>query len=111
VYYVASFTDMVAGVADMEHTYDLFASPLPPPGDPGGECGDPIADGSIAVAALPQAVTASDALFILRAGVGLGSCETCVCDVDGSGSITATDALLALAYAVGQPVELECPAC
>jgi hypothetical protein len=34
-----------------------------------------------------------------------------VCDVDGSGAITASDALRTLKIAVGQSIELACPAC
>jgi len=53
-------------------------------------------------------VTATDALAILRASVGLGVCTLCVCDADGNGTVTATDALLALRAAVGMPVALAC---
>jgi hypothetical protein len=60
---------------------------------------------------MPRAVTASDALYILRAAIALASCEDCVCDVDGSGGVTATDALVSLKIAVGQQIPLECPAC
>ena len=34
----------------------------------------------------------------------------CVCDVDDSGAIVATDALLTLKSAVGQQIDLICPA-
>ena len=60
---------------------------------------------------MPRTVSASDALFMLRAAVGLDSCELCVCDVDGSGGVAATDALATLRLAVGQPIPLNCPAC
>jgi len=53
--------------------------------------------------------TIADALFIVRVVVGLDSCALELCDLDGSGNITATDVLLALAVAVGQDVELDCP--
>lgn len=78
-----------------------------------GTCGDPagLSAGVLGASALDAQVTASDALFILRAGLGLETCALCVCDVNGSGSITASDALLALMAAIGQPVVLSCPDC
>jgi hypothetical protein len=60
------------------------------------------------------AVTATDALFILRTSVGASSCDACVCDVDSSGGgapTTATDALRVLQKGVGLPGELVCPPC
>jgi cysteine-rich repeat protein len=66
-------------------------------------CGDPGADGNSA---------ASDALFALGAAVGTNFCDLCVCDVDGSGSVNASDASKLLSYAVGVPgVSLQCPSC
>lgn len=56
-------------------------------------------------------ITAADALFGLRAAVGLHLCEMCICDVNDSGTISASDALAILRVAVGQPVTLSCPAC
>ena len=56
-------------------------------------------------------ITASDALILLRATVGLGVCEACICDVDGNGILGATDALIALRASTGIPVELNCPPC
>lgn len=79
----------------------------------GGDCGDPVVDGGL-VAAVPDGpsvITASDALYILGAAVGVRSCELCVCDVNDSGGITATDALAALNEAVGLPIVLDCPPC
>ncbi len=56
--------------------------------------------------------TASDALFVLRAAVGLDVCTpACSCDVDGSGSTAASDALLVLSAAVGLSVTLDCAGC
>jgi hypothetical protein len=76
------------------------------------ECGDPVAlVVGASSAGTADAVTASDALFVLRTGIGLSVCELCVCDVNDSGSISATDALTILRAAVGQPVALVCPAC
>ena len=56
-------------------------------------------------------ITASDALFILGAAVGTVTCDPCLCDVDGHGSVAASDALLALKMAVGEQLELSCPPC
>jgi hypothetical protein len=57
-------------------------------------------------------VTASDALGVLRAAVGSGNCDLCVCDVTDSGSLTSTDALATLRFAVGIPnASLSCPGC
>jgi Tol biopolymer transport system component len=113
VFFVSTSTDMVAGVSDTSATSDYFVADLPEPGPTPGECADPITDVSSAadLAATSALVTASDALFILRAGIGLATCELCVCDVDDSGTISATDALVTLKAAVGQDVELACPAC
>ena len=69
---------------------------------PSSVCGDVTGD---------EAITASDALAVLRGAVGLGVCEPCICDADGSGTVAATDALLVLRVAVGQTAALECPAC
>lgn len=52
----------------------------------------------------------SDALFVLRAGVQGSNCAPSVCDANGNGSVTATDALVILKKAVGQEVTLACPA-
>jgi len=56
-------------------------------------------------------VKSTDALFILGVAIGLETGPDCLCDTDGSGSIAASDALVALLYAVGGPVELLCPPC
>lgn len=57
------------------------------------------------------AVTAADALMILKAAVGGPECDEagCICDVDGNGKRTAADALAALKIAVGLPVPTLCP--
>ncbi|HYC00794.1 MAG TPA: hypothetical protein VEC57_16795 [Candidatus Limnocylindrales bacterium] len=52
---------------------------------------------------------ATDALFTLRAAVGLAVCDPRLCNVDNNGSINATDSLRVLRKAVGQPGELICP--
>jgi hypothetical protein len=51
---------------------------------------------------------ASDALFTLRAAVGIGVCAVCDCDVNADARVTASDALLILKRAVGQNVALVC---
>lgn len=62
-------------------------------------CGDLNGDGK---------VTASDALAVLQAAVGLSSCDPVSCDVDGNGETSAADALRVLQYAVGDSVTLPC---
>jgi hypothetical protein len=68
-----------------------------------GDCGQPISTGSTPLA--------NDCLYTLRAGVELVECELCVCDTDGSSSVSATDAQRCLRVAVGLDVELLCPDC
>jgi len=68
-----------------------------------GACGQPQSTG-----ALP---TASDALAVLNVSVGIGTCSLCVCDVDASGQVMATDALIVLRAAIGLSVTLQCGAC
>ena len=63
------------------------------------ECGDPDDNG---------VTTAQDALFILRAAVGLETCHPSLCDLDGDGVIGPQDARRALRAAVGLPVEITC---
>lgn len=53
----------------------------------------------------------SDALNVLRAGVGQQVCPLCICDLDGNGINAATDALVALKSAVGILLALNCPIC
>ena len=53
----------------------------------------------------------SDSLVILQAAVGLNNVcggSICVCDVDSTGFINVTDALLTLKAAVGQSIVLNC---
>lgn len=68
-----------------------------------GDCSQPVSTG--------PGPTASDCLFILQVAVGAEACtpEACVCDPSGDSNTTASDALLCLAKAVGQPAELTCP--
>lgn len=64
-------------------------------------CGDSSDDG----------VKAGDALHVLRAAVGSGSCLPCLCDVDASGAVTALDALSTLRFSVSGSPALTCPSC
>ncbi len=66
---------------------------------PAQACGDANADG---------AVSATDALIVLRASIDLETCAAGRCDVDGNGTISATDALVVLNFSVGRDVELRC---
>jgi hypothetical protein len=51
----------------------------------------------------------SDCLFILRTAVGSATCEpVCICDPNGSGGVSTSDALVCLRKAVGQDVALGC---
>ena len=68
-----------------------------------GDCGQPVSNGT--------KPSATDCSFILRTAVGSGTCEFCVCDVNGSSSLNTTDALQCLKVAVGQDVDLDCPPC
>ena len=52
----------------------------------------------------------SDALVVLRTASSLQTCG-CLCDVDDSADVTATDALLVLRAATGQSVALTCDRC
>jgi hypothetical protein len=64
-------------------------------------CGDYNQDGN---------VSSTDALGVLGAAVQTLSCAKVRCDVDDSGSVGATDALLVLKRSVGQALTLSCPA-
>jgi len=68
-----------------------------------GDCAQPVSSGS--------GPNASDCSFVLKASVGSMACDECVCDVNGSSSLTTTDALQCLRRAVGQIVPLNCPPC
>jgi hypothetical protein len=50
-------------------------------------------------------------LITLRTAVGVDECAACVCDVDASGIVGATDALALLRVVVGVGGTLECGAC
>lgn len=65
-------------------------------------CAQPLSTGS--------RPTASDCLYILQAAVRVATCTPeCACAPTGSLPITATDALLCLANAVGTSTTLNCP--
>jgi hypothetical protein len=66
------------------------------------DCAQPVSTGAAPVA--------SDCLFILGAAVGSQTCSPeCVCAPTGTLPTKATDALLCLSAATGQPVTLACP--
>jgi hypothetical protein len=85
---------IAAGACDVETCRDLDAACK--------RCAQPVSQGSDPAA--------SDALAVLRVAVGVASCAACVCDVDGSGAVSAVDALVTLKRAVGQDVDVFCPA-
>ena len=68
------------------------------------KCGD---------AACPTGQLSSrDAQVILKAAIGLGACEVCLCDTDDSGIVTARDALAILRASVGlAAAPTGCPTC
>ena len=66
-------------------------------------CSQPLSDGSTPVV--------RDCIEIARASIGAASCPDCVCDTNGSGGVSITDALLCLFYVVGLDVSLDCPTC
>jgi hypothetical protein len=63
-------------------------------------CGSPLDNGE---------PTINDALYILRAAVGLETCADSLCDVDGNGIVNTSDVLLVLRLVVGLPGEFNCP--
>ena len=93
---VVSFLVLVAA-SGAPHTASAGGGPSPQ-----FTCGDVVA---------PPTVSSNDALATLQSAVDLRTCEPCACDSDGSTTITASDALLILKTAVGQPTTLACPFC
>ncbi len=55
-----------------------------------------------------DAITISDALFSLRASVGLESCALCVCDVNNDSRIAPSDTLITLRSIVLLPTVFDC---
>jgi 3-phytase len=65
-------------------------------------CAQPLSAGTAPVA--------TDCLHILRVVVGLATCDpVCVCAPKGTLPVSATDALMCLNKATGQPIALNCP--
>lgn len=58
-----------------------------------------------------SSISATDAQLALRTSVGTASCLDCVCDVNGIGGVTATDALAILKVSVQLHVPFSCPLC
>ena len=74
--------------------FDVFLGP---------QCADPVS---------PHGrIGATDALAVLNAAIDLRPCADCICDVDSSRTVVATDALLVLQRGVALPVAIACPAC
>ncbi len=68
-----------------------------------GQCGQPVSQ--------TEGPGAADSLAILQEAVGgATACDAkpCICDVNGSGKVSAIDALITLKKAVGQDVALVC---
>jgi hypothetical protein len=78
---------------------------------PPGVCGDPVDPPADVASTQGRVVTARDALAVLRTAVQLDACALCVCDVDDSGFVTGTDALIVLKHALASSVNLDCPPC
>jgi len=87
------------GTGEQESSYDAFGQRY---FDVAPTCGD-------AIPLPPGLVTAVDALAVLQTSIAIRECLLCVCDVDDSGVIVATDALQVMRFAVSQPVVLTCP--
>ncbi len=66
-------------------------------------CSQPVSDGSEPVV--------RDCIYIARASIGSADCRDCVCDTNGSGSVSIVDALRCLWFVVGADVTLDCPTC
>ena len=49
-----------------------------------------------------------NAVFVLQASLALRPCEICLCDVDSTQTVTATDALKILRSCAGLSVDLQC---
>jgi len=49
-----------------------------------------------------------NAVVVLQGALDLRACELCTCDVDASGTVTSSDALLILRSCVGLPADLQC---
>lgn len=102
---------LTTGEVDYGHITANFDNIVLAPLACAGSCGDVMPDAAEHAASDPTAglVTSSDALYILKGAIGEETCPSCACDVDASGDINATDALLTLAAAAGAPVSLTCP--
>lgn len=79
--------------------------------DDDSPCGNATCAGDSDDASPAERIKASDAVYALRAATGLAECADCRCDLNGSGTVTVSDALRILKVSVGQDVQLSCPAC
>jgi hypothetical protein len=97
---------VIAGLPSIEVAVDCVLGPTTTttlPFEP-ASCGHPCS-----VQTLPA--SARDALYIVSAAVGARACKTCICDVNRSGIVDATDALTVLAQAVGLDARVRCVLC
>jgi hypothetical protein len=93
--------DCTGGLCSNEPPCDLTCNACEPP-TCRSLCGVPVSRG--------QLPTVNDALFALRASVGLAACQPCLCDVDSTGAVVVSDALRLLKRAVGIVLPIACPA-
>jgi cysteine-rich repeat protein len=82
----------------------LLAFSLDARAEPNG-CGQPVSTGA--------GSTVSDCRFILLRALEseLVSCPSCVCDLDRSGAVAATDLLRCIIHATSRPMAVDCPSC
>lgn len=67
-----------------------------------GDCGQP--------ASMGAAPSVSDCLYVLRASVNTATCTPqCICDTNGSGGLSAADALVCLRSVINGPAMHDCP--
>ncbi len=79
--------------------------------DDDSPCGNATCAGDSGAASPAERIKASDAIYALRAATGLAECADCRCDINGSGTVTVSDAQRILKVSVGQDVPLSCPVC
>ena len=105
-----SDTEFIAvwdGLAEADEGQAIYSQAFCVFGDTNTLCGD----ATCPVATEQEEITAKDALFTLLAAIDAFSCPLCICDVDSSGVVSATDALAVLRTSTGLSASLQCPAC
>jgi hypothetical protein len=83
------------------HVYVVGSGAEEPPQDP--QCGHPLSTSA--------AITMADVLYVLRASVDLEPCDSCVCDVNASGTVTTRDVAVLLHATLDESIALRCPSC